>query len=149
VPDKRVLVTGAEPRDGGAHVRWKLALLASVISLTLMAVEQPAQFAADADGKTITLRVGERFDVTLAGNLTTGFSWEVLGGLGGVIEQVGKPDYRPSSSDKNLVGAPGTVTFHFRAAAAGTAELKLVYHKNWEKDTPPAKTFHLTAEVRE
>jgi inhibitor of cysteine peptidase len=127
-----------------------LALVpALVLPLALVAVEQPAQFAADADGNTITLKVGERFDVTLAGNPSTGFSWEVIQGLGGVIEQVGKPDYRSSSSDKNVVGAPGTLTFHFRAAAKGSADLKLVYHRSWEKDTPPAKTFHLTAEVRE
>ena len=130
-------------------MKLRMAALAFVLPLALMAAGEPAIFTADSDGKTLTLQVGERFDVTLPGNFTTGYSWEILQGLGGVVELAGKPSYRSDSKDKNRVGAGGTVTFHFKAAAAGTAELKLVYHQSWIRDEPPAKYFQLSVEVRE
>ena len=126
---------------------WKLPILLLLLPLALVAAEQPAQFNADSDGKTITLKVGDFFDITLPENASTGYSWEAIGGLGGVVEQLGKPDFHSNSSNKNLVGAGGTATYHFKAAGLGTTALKLVYHRSWEKDKQPAKTFQVTVVV--
>ena len=126
---------------------WKLPILLLLLPLVLVAAEQPTQFNADSDGKTITLKVGDPFDISLPGNASTGYSWQVIEGLGGVVEQLGKPDFHSNSSDPNLVGAGGTVTNHFKAAGPGTAQLKLIYHRSWEKDKPPAKTFQVTVVV--
>jgi inhibitor of cysteine peptidase len=126
---------------------WKLPILLLLLPLALVAAEQPAQVKADSDGKTITLKVGDHFDITLEENASTGYSWRVIEGLGGVVEQLGEPDFHSNSSDPNLVGAGGTVTYHFKAAGIGTTTLKLVYHRSWEKDKPPAKTFQVTVVV--
>lgn len=128
-------------------MNWKPLILLLLLPVALVAAEQPAQFNADSDGKTITLKVGDHFDITLQENASTGYGWEVIEGLGGLVEQLGKPDFHSNSSDKDLVGAGGPVTYHFKAAGSGTTTLKLAYHRSWEKDKPPAKTFQVTVEV--
>ena len=126
---------------------WKLLVLTLGLPLALLAASQSAQFNADSDGKTVAFKVGDRFDVSLAENATTGYSWEIVDGLDGVVKQLGEPEFRSDASDKHKVGVGGTVTYHFKAACAGTATLKLVYHRRWEKDKPPARTFQLAVTV--
>jgi inhibitor of cysteine peptidase len=125
----------------------KLLVLALVLPLALLAADQPAQFNADSDGKTAVFKVGDRFDLTLPENATTGYAWEVVEGLGRAVRQLGEPEVRSNGSDDKRVGVGGTVTYHFKAVGAGTATLKLVYHRRWEKDKPPLKTFQLTVTV--
>jgi predicted secreted protein len=37
---------------------------------------------------------------------------------------------------------------HFEAVAVGQTTLDLVYHRPWEKDVPPARTFGVTIVVK-
>ena len=126
---------------------WKLLVLALGLPLALSAADQSAQFNADSDGKTAVFKVGDRFDLTLPENATTGYGWEVVDGLGGVVRQLGEPKFRSNGPDTKRVGVGGTVTYHFKATGVGTTLLKLVYHRRWEKDKPPLKTFQLTVTV--
>jgi len=128
-------------------MKWKLLVLTLGLPLALLAADQPAQFNADSDGKSVILKPGDRFDLTLPENATTGYGWEVVEGLNGVIRQLGEPEFRSNRPDKHKVGVGGTVTYHFQATGAGTTLLKLVYHRRWEKDKPPVKTFQLTVTV--
>ena len=64
---------------------------------------------ADA-GKTIQLKKGELMDVSLEGNLTTGFTWEVLVQDPVLVEQVGEPEYK---ADSEKLGSSGNITLHF------------------------------------
>lgn len=126
---------------------WKLLLFAMGCSLALAGAGRPAQYDASSDGQSLNLEVGDLFDVTLAENPTTGFRWEAVEGLDGAIEQVGEPQYAPDRTNPHLMGGGGAATFHFQAVQPGTAELRLAYHRKWEKDVPPLKSFHLTINV--
>ena len=122
------------------------AVVLAVLSfpLLLFAADQPTRLTARDGGTSVALKVGDRFEVALPGNPTTGFTWEIAQGAGRVVKQDGAPEFHP---DRSLVGSGGTVTFHLVAAVKGTTVLRLVYHRKWEKDVPPAKTFEVTVTV--
>ena len=99
---------------------------------------------ADA-GRSIELRVGDQLEVTLPGNPTTGFQWEVGSVDTSVIKPSGEPEFKSSSS---ALGSGGQFTLRFEAVAPGQTTLKLIYHRPFEKDTPPAQTFEVSVTVK-
>lgn len=98
----------------------------------------------DSDGDRVSLTPGDEIQVTLEGNATTGFSWELVEFDPGVIAPVGEPTYEADESD--LAGAGGRWTWTLRAVAAGESPVRFVYHRSWE-DEPPASSFSFTAVV--
>lgn len=125
--------------------RQLLLIVLVTLGLSLAAADKPLQLSSDSDGKSIAVKVGVRFDLTLIENPSTGYAWEVTEGLGGTVKQSGKAEHH--SLNIGTVGGGGTVTFHFQAATAGATHLKLVYHRSFEKDKPPLKTFQLAVKV--
>jgi inhibitor of cysteine peptidase len=100
--------------------------------------------AADA-GKQVALSVDESCQVVLAGNPTTGFQWEVTRLDTAVVKQVGAATYEPSGT---AMGSGGQFTFQLQAVAPGQTLLKLIYHRSFEKGTPPAQIYEVTLTVR-
>lgn len=47
-----------------------------------------------------------------------------------------------------MPGAPGMDTFKFEVINTGQTTLKIVYHRIWEKDVAPVKTFLVELFVR-
>ena len=126
----------------------KLTLIAALIVLltALAACGGPVAKLVEADnGTAVDLKTGETFTISLEGNPTTGYSWEVSGIDPALVELVGEPDYK---SDSSLIGAGGMFTFTFKAVAAGSAPISLVYHKPWEEDVLPLKEFMVTVIVK-
>ena len=81
-------------------------------------------------GETIRARVGETFEIPLAGNLTTGYRWEA--------EIIGEPPVVEFlediwEADVSRPGAPGGQRLRFRAVAAGQGAVVLRYRRPWEK----------------
>lgn len=105
----------------------------------------PRKLSESDNGSVITLQVGERLDIRLAANPTTGYQWEVAEGDSAVMKQAGEPEYK---ADSEALGSGGAMTFLFSAAGAGRTNLQLIYHRTFEKDTPPLKTFEVTAVVK-
>jgi inhibitor of cysteine peptidase len=100
--------------------------------------------AADA-GKQVALSVGESCQVVLAGNPTTGYQWEVVSLDTAVVKQVSAATYAPSGT---AMGSGGQFTFQFKAVAPGQTPLKLIYHRPFEKETPPVQTCEVTLIIR-
>lgn len=96
-------------------------------------------------GRAVDLKVGDRLEIALPGNPTTGFQWEVGSVDRAVLRPIGEPQFERSS---DALGAGGTVTLRFEAVAPGAASLQLVYRRPFEKDTPPARAFNLSATVK-
>jgi len=97
------------------------------------------------DGSAVELKVGSELMVVLDANPTTGYTWEVDQVDESVLEALGEPAFE-ASSDK--VGAGGKMTFRFQALKAAETTLRLVYHRPWEQDEPPAGVFTLRVTVR-
>ncbi len=119
-----------------------------ILMLVLLTLLCPAAFGQSTEhhvrlnnsnsGGAVAVPVGGSIDLVLWANPSTGYDWEVVSFDSTVIEQVGKPEFSP---DSDMIGAPGKMTFHWRAIKAGSTDLKLVYHKPGENSSPPLKTF--------
>jgi inhibitor of cysteine peptidase len=99
---------------------------------------------ADA-GKPVQLAKGGTLEVTLAGNPTTGYTWEVGSVDAKILKQEGEPDFKAES---DATGAGGMMTLKFTGEEAGKTDLKLVYHQPWDKEAAPAETFETTVTVK-
>jgi len=97
------------------------------------------------NGKDIDLPSGQTMVVKLASNPSTGYKWTVEGDPAPL--KLEKQSYRKSTKS-SAMGAPGVQIFQFRAGSSGIANLKLNYHRSWEYNQPPAKTFSLRVNVR-
>ena len=101
-----------------------------------------------ANGKTIGLCVGEVVRVRLHSNPTTGFSWEFRAPGNGVIA-LDKNAFIPPENKNNMCGVPGAHELVIRAVKPGSAELRGVYRRPWEKRDPAFdKAFRLNFEVK-
>ncbi len=115
-------------------------------------VDTPTMALTESDnGASLTVGVGDTITITLAGNPTTGYSWESDLSEADVALLTlvgGEPTYQADETDTDVVGAGGTYTFTFEAAAAGQAELKLKYWRSFEAQAEPLETFtiYLTIE---
>jgi len=108
----------------------------------------PLKLGEADNGKAYTVKVGDIIEVIVPGNPTTGFSWAAALAEkdAALVQQVGEPVYATEASDGAVVGAGGTFTLTFKAAADGEALLKLVYARPWES-VPPESTFTVTLTI--
>jgi inhibitor of cysteine peptidase len=95
---------------------------------------------ASADHATVPLQVGQRMLITLQGNATTGFRWELLPGFEPVLTQEGNTEYQ---AERRTPGRGGSFRFLLRGGAPGTASVKLVYRRPFEQGVPPAQRFEV------
>ncbi len=101
----------------------------------------PARVLTETDaGGTVSLKQGDILAVSLEGNLTTGFNWEAAASEAQVLRQLSETEYQPYTKN---VGSPGRIILFFQAEKTGQQALKLVYHRSWEKNVDPAKTFEV------
>jgi inhibitor of cysteine peptidase len=100
-------------------------------------------------GEVVAVKQGDIFVVSLEGNVTTGFQWETDALDQTVLALAGEPKYEQgSSSNPPLLGTGGTFTFTFTAIKTGPTKLRLIYHRSFEKDTPPAQVFEVNVEIQ-
>ncbi|MHC1782055.1 MAG: protease inhibitor I42 family protein [Anaerolineaceae bacterium] len=96
------------------------------------------------EGGQFTARPGDILEITLEANPSTGYIWEVDPLDEKILQLDGEPETR-SGANANLVGAPVTQTFRFKAVAPGQATLTISYRRPWEKGIEPEKTY--TAQI--
>ena len=107
--------------------------------------EQSIRNLTEADnGRSIELKVGDELEVTLPGNPTTGFQWDVDSVDSVILRQIGEPEFKPSN---NAVGSGGNFTLRFEAVGTGQTELKMIHHRSFEENVPPIQTFEVTITV--
>jgi predicted secreted protein len=134
--------------------------MAGLLGLSLAAcaprVRGPVKVAESDSGSMVELRVGEQVEIVLDSNPTAGYAWEVASEDVTVVRQVGDPQFKPDSEAVAAVGTPsravgggGTLTLLFEAVAPGEQVLTLIYHRTFEQDVPPTRTFALDILVRE
>jgi len=154
-------------------VRFTLALAAAVAALLsgceTLTVENPFKPAPLAlrldEGSTapVVLARGQTVVVKLEANVTTGYRWEPLAGYAPTLMQIGTADYVGRSPDATatiaassapapaaapVAGAPGDMTFRFRAETPGMTTLELAYRRPFEPTVAPAKTVRYDVTVR-
>jgi inhibitor of cysteine peptidase len=127
------------------RVLRKLVVMFGVVLIMALAFARSGGLTihADDNGDRVELQKGQTLAVSLPGNISTGYSWEVVGLDEQILRQVGEPTFSP---DSNVPGSPGTQTIRFRAAGEGRTVLHLVYHRPWEEGEP-ARTFSVDVVV--
>ncbi len=124
---------------------FALAFSALIVPALLVAActVQSSQGAAavtvtdDQNGQTVEVKTGQVLNVSLKGNPSTGYTWEVSQPLG-FLQLQGEPEFK---ADSNAIGAPGRLTLQFKVTGIGSGPLQLVYHRPWEKDVAPISTY--------
>lgn len=126
--------------------RATLIILVSVllcVSLTACGGKN-IRIAEAYNGQTLSLKQGDTLTLSLAGNPTTGYNWELNELDQSILEQQGETEYKAGST---LLGAGGVYTFTFKAVAPGSTTLMVIYYRSFEKDVPPIDTFEMTITV--
>jgi inhibitor of cysteine peptidase len=96
-------------------------------------------------GERVQVSTGQVLGINLEANPSTGYLWEVSAINPNILQQTGEPEFK---SDSKLVGAPARQLIRFNVVAPGESRLELVYHRPWEKDRPPARSFSVTVSAQ-
>ena len=96
-------------------------------------------------GQTVEMSVGDVLEVALKGNPTMGYTWSAAFPDKGILKQVGETKFEP---DRKTRGSGGNIILSFEAAKVGKISLKLIYHRPFEKNKPPIKTFEVKVIIR-
>ncbi len=126
---------------GGAVIA--IVLIFAVLMAYGLGPQEVKLTAAD-NGSEIELKKGQTLAITLEANPTTGYTWEIAELGERVLRQVGEIEFEPESE---LIGAGGVQIIRFEVVNAGQATLKLVYHRPWETDVEPLRTFSIQVVV--
>jgi inhibitor of cysteine peptidase len=98
----------------------------------------------DADsGGTIEAAVGDEITISLAGNPTTGYTWNTLQPRNADVVSFKDREYE---ADSDAVGSGGTEELIYEAVGAGEATIELGYFQPWEPGNVD-KTFTVTVKV--
>src|SRR5215475_4425280 len=96
------------------------------------------------NGRTVDVRQGEAFQISLPENASTGYRW--------AIDLVDGEFVEPSSTEPRYpagrVGASGEVSFVFRGKKGGTGEIVLKHWRHWEGDSSVTARFRILLNVR-
>ncbi len=124
-----------------------LFFLPMILFITACSPAQPDMLVLSAENadQSVEVQQDQIFQVSLEGNLTTGYNWVMAPQVPQLIEPQGDPEFEAAS---NLVGSPGTVTFTFKAVAPGQTTLHFDYKRPWEETTKPEKTYEVTVIVK-
>jgi inhibitor of cysteine peptidase len=99
---------------------------------------------ANDNDRTVEVRNGETFRLTLPENATTGFRW--------AIDRIDREYVREISDVANYpasaLGAGGQITFEFVTTKPGECEIVLKRWRHWEGDSSIAERFRILVRVR-
>ena len=92
----------------------------------------------DDPAKPIHVTAGDTFALALAGNPTTGYTWQVAVDAR-YLEILGQ-EFEPGGAG---VGAGGNEVFQLRALAAGESEIACEYRRPWDREARDTKRFRV------
>ncbi len=105
---------------------------------------QAMKLIENDSGKTVEIVVGDELDVILPGNPTTGYAWDLIALDLNVLSRV-KTEF---FANNKMMGAGGVEVITLHAVAAGKSEVKLIYHRSFEHNVAPLKTFEVTVIIK-
>jgi len=97
------------------------------------------------NGKTITLQKGDRLQITLPENPTTGFQWAIETKPKNLLS-LEKSDYVASSPQ--LIGSGGQRTLTLLAKKTGKTYLNLKLWRSWEGDKSIVNRYQITLQIK-
>jgi inhibitor of cysteine peptidase len=110
--------------------------------------EATVYLKAEDNGDTVAMHNGDKLEIALPSNPSTGYEWEIASFDKSILEE-GNHEYiqDPSPGPEPIVGSGGTNIFRFAAISTGRTPLTLIYHRSWE-NLPPEETFEVQIVVQ-
>lgn len=124
-------------------------LMVFSIALVLVAAgcgTKTAKYTEADTKKTLEVSVGQQFTITLRGNETTGFEWQMGKDINSKI--VKKVSDKYTADNTGLVGSGGDHVWTFKAVAVGETRITLNYLRPWELTAAPSKTLKYKVKVK-
>ena len=122
-----------------------LVLLLLVLGEVTMPKPKTIEIGQAQANSLIELKTGDQLQLSLEGNLTTGYNWEVAELDTNILKLSGEPQFQ---ADSSALGSGGKVVFRFDTVNPGKTPLKLIYHRPFEKDTAPLRTYEVTVVLK-
>jgi inhibitor of cysteine peptidase len=98
-----------------------------------------------SSGQTATVAPGDRLELRLDENPTTGFRWYIENDESGVLVLENDAFTHPQDG---VSGAGGTRDLVFKVAKQGQTRLRASYRRSWEAQKPPQQTFELAVTAK-
>ena len=95
-------------------------------------------------GKTVELRTGYDLEIVLPANPTTGYVWEVSS-MDSTVLKLDKSEF---IAGNKAIGSGVMEVIKLYAIGEGRSELKLIYHRHFEKDKSPLSTFEIAVIIK-
>lgn len=121
-------------------------LCACLILITCSRPAKQCVLTSQDNGKRITCRSLQAFQVKLPANFSTGYSWRMAEGDTQLVQLL-RSEYKPPE-ETHLMGAPAEQVFYFLPLRKGNTSIRLLYARSWEKDVAPAETFSITVMIK-
>ncbi|MCD4744851.1 MAG: protease inhibitor I42 family protein [Bacteroidales bacterium] len=118
----------------------KFYILLFVLFFSIFLTSCTGPYTEEDNGTTIELGIDDPFEIELTGNPSKGYIWDLVSIDPSIVKQIGKPEFETSD---DTIGSGGKYTFKFQTIAAGQTTLILIYHRKFEDNKPPAKTYEL------
>ena len=118
------------------------------LTMALMGAVVSVACAAEPAVETAALTVGQSWSVTLPGNPTTGFVWQVAECPDVVQVNLAFEASTPAPGERPVCGRPCGTVVTVTGLKAGQGAVTLIYARPWEKDTPPAQKRIFTVNVK-
>jgi inhibitor of cysteine peptidase len=125
---------------------WAGFLLLAVLVFLPLAAHAATKTVTDADtGGSLRLKLGDRLEVRLPSNPSTGYRWQVHANSTPRLKLVSQSQ---TVATEPGVGRPILQIFTFKAKQRGAGVLLLHYFRSWEKPTPDEKQFEMRVTIR-
>lgn len=125
------------------------ALLACLAAIVLATPTDAVRVNLPTD-QPVELHVGQKVELSIAGNPTTGYNWKITSLPEGLV-QVGEPAYVQDPADgpggERRVGVGGRFIFTLVGEKPLEGVVKLAYARPWEKDVAPVQTAEVKVRV--
>ncbi|HZU67622.1 MAG TPA: protease inhibitor I42 family protein [Ktedonobacteraceae bacterium] len=99
-----------------------------------------------SNGQELDLQTGQKFEVRLPENPTSGFRWKLVSSGEPACEAL-EDVYEPP--DPGIHGQEGMHYWRFEAVQAGYGQIELAYRRSWEPAENAARRFTLEIRVKE
>ncbi len=134
-------------RYGHTNTIYATAILIIVLMLGRMnntLASETMELSENDSGKTVEINVGDELEIVVPGNPTTGYVWEVRSHDSNILRLINSI----FSADDKAIGAGGMEIIKFHAIAEGKSRVTLIFHRPFEHNIPPLKTFDATIVIK-
>ncbi len=127
------------------------AVLVTILLITLFCSCRYTieQLTFDDKGSSIELKKGDKIEIKLESNPSTGYSWALSKETDETIVSLTSSEFIQTEKEEELVGSGGYEIFMFQAVKGGQAEIVLLYQRPWEDEEQEEDSiFNLNVTVK-